>query len=142
MSAGWSMLDVQGRRIFELVTVRTRVANHVHFARLFVSQLLHMCRGDTSASGGGGDVKRSTESENVTLLLQLKLHNPARLKRYDVTRVLTIVVSYMHDLLHCLHSQMIVMSDCRRGWWHRHRQRRAGRAQYQASPAPRSSSGE
>ena len=40
MSPNWNMGEVLGHRIRALVTYRTDLANHIHFARLFQSQLI------------------------------------------------------------------------------------------------------
>ena len=76
LSPGWSLLDAHRHRIVELVTARATLANHVHLARIFLSQLLHMCRGDSSA------LTQPDGDDDVTLLMQLKLHNPDKFQRY------------------------------------------------------------
>lgn len=43
-SPGWSMADAMGERIRSLVGGRPDLANHVHFARLFQSQLIQVSR--------------------------------------------------------------------------------------------------
>ncbi|XP_048244553.1 codanin-1-like isoform X2 [Haliotis rufescens] len=73
-NTGWSLVDVHGERIRWLVTFRTDLTNHLHFARLFLSQLIVMCKGDKS-------VKCDGEDETVTLLTQLKKTNPEKFKK-------------------------------------------------------------
>ena len=40
MMPNWNMSEVLGHRIRGLVTYKTDLANHIHFARLFQSQLI------------------------------------------------------------------------------------------------------
>ena len=42
MTPGWNMLETQGEKICHLVGYRTELANHIHFARLFQSQLIQV----------------------------------------------------------------------------------------------------
>ena len=73
---GWSMAESgMAERIRVLVSGRVSdLANHIHFARLFQSQLVQMCKGDQS-------VKSCEEEENSTLLAELKVANPEKFKR-------------------------------------------------------------
>ncbi|KAK2147351.1 hypothetical protein LSH36_557g01065 [Paralvinella palmiformis] len=72
--AGWSMREVQVERIQNLVGYKTELANHIHFVRLFQSQLIQMCKGDISW-------QMDEEDENIALLSELKQTNPKKLKR-------------------------------------------------------------
>ena len=42
LTAGWSMQEIQGERIQNLVGFKTELANHIHFVRLFQSQLIQV----------------------------------------------------------------------------------------------------
>jgi len=42
MTPGWNMVETQGEKIRHLVGYRTELANHIHFARLFQSQLIQV----------------------------------------------------------------------------------------------------
>ena len=88
MTPGWSLIDQEGRRIFELVTQRTKLANHIHFARLFQSQLIQMCKGDNSVKVEGDD-------QHITLLVQLKRSNPDKFKRLVKCHLLFLVNSFI-----------------------------------------------
>lgn len=46
LTPGWSFSHVLGSRIYHLLRTCPGPTNMVHFARLFQSQLLAMCRGD------------------------------------------------------------------------------------------------
>ena len=48
MSPNWNMGEVLGHRIRALVTYRTDLANHIHFARLFQSQLIAVSKRATT----------------------------------------------------------------------------------------------
>ena len=74
MTAGWSVSETQGGRIKDLVTDRAELATHVHFCRLFQSQLLHMCKADHSHV-------KDTDESNVSLLVTLRKTNPDKFKR-------------------------------------------------------------
>ncbi|XP_074652779.1 codanin-1-like [Tubulanus polymorphus] len=71
---GWKMVDEFRQRIKSLVSVRLSLANHVHFVRLFQSQLIEMCKGDSG-------LYIDSEADNITLLSQLKKSNPEKFKR-------------------------------------------------------------
>ncbi|KAL5008641.1 hypothetical protein ScPMuIL_014222 [Solemya velum] len=73
MTPGWSVAKMADR-IQDLISYRTELANHLHFARLFQSQLLTMCKGDGSITTDGDD-------ENIALLSQLKQSNPEKWKK-------------------------------------------------------------
>ena len=45
MTPGWNMLETQGEKVRHLVGYRTELANHIHFARLFQSQLIQVTIG-------------------------------------------------------------------------------------------------
>ncbi|XP_076098062.1 codanin-1-like [Mytilus galloprovincialis] len=71
---GWTISGKMGDRIRALVSYKTELANHLHFARLFQSQLISMCKGD-------GSIRMSGDEDNILLLSQLKQANPEKFKR-------------------------------------------------------------
>lgn len=99
MVPGWSFTEVLGGKVRAMVSTKTELSNHLHFARLFQSQLiavrkthfsplllallffvldnkfnLQMCKGDSSGMVETGD-------EDVALLSQLKRSNPEKFKK-------------------------------------------------------------
>lgn len=99
MVPGWSFTEVLGGKVRAMVSAKTELSNHLHFARLFQSQLiavrkthyspllltfiffgfdnkfnLQMCKGDSSGMVETGD-------EDVALLSQLKRSNPEKFKK-------------------------------------------------------------
>ena len=57
---GWSMSEQQGDRIQDIST-KVPIVNQIHFTRLFVLELIHVCQGDITHLGdrdgwGGGGV--------------------------------------------------------------------------------------
>ncbi|XP_053394864.1 codanin-1-like [Mercenaria mercenaria] len=74
MNPNYNMAEMFGGRVRALVNVRTDLANLIHFARLFQSQLIAMCKGD-------GSIRSSDDDENIALLSQLKRTNPEKFKR-------------------------------------------------------------
>ncbi len=42
LTPGWSVVENQGNKIRQLIGYRTDLVSHLHFARLFLSQLLHV----------------------------------------------------------------------------------------------------
>ncbi|ESP02299.1 hypothetical protein LOTGIDRAFT_238027 [Lottia gigantea] len=73
LTTGWSVQEVLGNKIRFLVNVNTDLVNHLHFARLFLSQLISMCKGD--------GVIRTEDDDNIALLAHLKKTNPAKFKK-------------------------------------------------------------
>ncbi|XP_041351384.1 codanin-1-like [Gigantopelta aegis] len=71
---GWSMVSSMANRIHSLVEFQTDLANHLHFARLFQSQLIAMCKGDKS-------IKMDGDDEQISLLNHLKKTNPEKFKK-------------------------------------------------------------
>ncbi|KAK6181105.1 hypothetical protein SNE40_009036 [Patella caerulea] len=74
LSNGWSVSDMLGDRIRYLINVKTDLANHLHFGRLFLSQLISMCKGD-------GTIRTDDDDDNIALLAHLKKTNPEKFKR-------------------------------------------------------------
>ncbi|XP_062584326.1 codanin-1-like [Saccostrea cucullata] len=74
MVPGWSVSDVLRNKIRALISSKTELSNHLHFARLFQSQLIAMCKGDSGLIADSGD-------DNIALLTQLKRSNPEKFKK-------------------------------------------------------------
>ncbi|XP_033735346.1 codanin-1-like isoform X2 [Pecten maximus] len=85
MSSGWSVAAFLGDKIRALVNFKTELANHVHFARLFQSQLITMCKGD-------GSLKPDGDDEDDALLNQLKRTNPEKFKRLQERFIMPLSV--------------------------------------------------
>ncbi|XP_071962968.1 codanin-1-like [Antedon mediterranea] len=71
---GWNMKEMQAAKIRSVIRQATDPTNYIHFARLFRSQLITMCQGDSSLFTG-------SDTENEHLLNQLKKCNPEKFKR-------------------------------------------------------------
>ncbi|XP_060596823.1 codanin-1-like isoform X2 [Ruditapes philippinarum] len=74
MNPNYNMAQMFGQRVRALVNVKTDLANLIHFARLFQSQLIAMCKGD-------GSIRSSEDDDNIALLSQLKRTNPEKFKK-------------------------------------------------------------
>ncbi|XP_064623502.1 codanin-1-like [Lineus longissimus] len=74
LNPDWSMQEQMTGRIQALVNCGSELTNHIHFARLFQSQLIEMCKGDGSLRLEGGE-------DSVALLAKLKQSNPEKFKR-------------------------------------------------------------
>ncbi|XP_052272332.1 codanin-1-like isoform X2 [Dreissena polymorpha] len=74
MNGSYNMSEMFGGRVRTLVGGKTELANLIHFARLFQSQLIAMCKGD-------GSIGSSEDDESIALLSQLKRTNPEKFKR-------------------------------------------------------------
>ncbi|XP_069118288.1 codanin-1-like [Argopecten irradians] len=85
MSSGWSVAAFLGDKIRTLINCKTELANYVHFARLFQSQLITMCKGDNSLKPDGKD-------EEDALLSQLKRTNPEKFKRLQERFIMPLSV--------------------------------------------------
>ncbi|XP_071490581.1 codanin-1-like [Diadema antillarum] len=72
---GWQMQDKLCHRIRELVR-QMDVTNFTHFARLFQSQLVKMCQGDSSVIDSG-------DSQELSFIQHLKRTNPGKFKRLE-----------------------------------------------------------
>ncbi|KAK3592928.1 hypothetical protein CHS0354_011728 [Potamilus streckersoni] len=73
-STGWNMMEMMGHRIRALISDKTELANYIHFARLFQSQLIETCKED-------GSQRKDGEEENIALIRKLKRTNPEKFKR-------------------------------------------------------------
>ncbi|KAL3873142.1 hypothetical protein ACJMK2_036296 [Sinanodonta woodiana] len=73
-STGWNMTEMMGQRIRTLISEKAELANYIHFARLFQSQLIATCKEDGSQNTDG-------EEENIALISKLKRTNPEKFKR-------------------------------------------------------------
>ncbi|OWF46147.1 codanin-1-like isoform X2 [Mizuhopecten yessoensis] len=85
MSSGWSVAAFLGDKIRALINFKTELANHIHFARLFQSQLITMCKGD-------GSLKPDGDDEGDALLSQLKRTNPEKFKRLQERFIMPLSV--------------------------------------------------
>lgn len=81
MTAGWSLREKHGQQIHCMVTDKAELANYLHLARLFQSQLIHMCQADDKSHLVEG------EENNVSLLVQLKKSNPEKFKKSVISVV-------------------------------------------------------
>ncbi|XP_053653434.2 codanin-1 [Cherax quadricarinatus] len=75
LTPGWLYAQGLGSRIRQLLSLRPNSANFTHFARLFQSQLLNMCRGDDDES------HLQQDSEGFGFLTLLKKQHPEKYKR-------------------------------------------------------------
>ncbi|CAH1791037.1 unnamed protein product [Owenia fusiformis] len=73
-SPGWSIATAMAPRVQSLVNASMDLVNHMHFARLFQSQLIATCKDDSGFKQQGDD-------GNISLLAQLKQTNPEKFKR-------------------------------------------------------------
>ncbi|KAI8486942.1 negative regulation of DNA replication [Branchiostoma belcheri] len=69
----WSMQLAMGERIRILLHSTADFASLIHFARLFQSQLIRMCKGDS--------LQDQDVEEDIALLTELRKSNPEKLKR-------------------------------------------------------------
>eukprot|EP00058_Branchiostoma_floridae_P011289 XP_002596777.1 hypothetical protein BRAFLDRAFT_73707 [Branchiostoma floridae] len=69
----WSMQLAMGERIRLLLYSTADFASLIHFARLFQSQLIRMCKGDS--------LQDQDVEEDIALLTELRKSNPEKLKR-------------------------------------------------------------
>ncbi|CAL4059416.1 unnamed protein product, partial [Meganyctiphanes norvegica] len=76
LAPGWSFTQTLGSRIRALLTLRPGPINYTHFARLFQSQLLVMCKPDD-------DNTHTTphDTESLSFLTALKKSQPEKFKR-------------------------------------------------------------
>ncbi|XP_042226811.1 codanin-1-like isoform X1 [Homarus americanus] len=75
LTSGWSYGQALGARIRHLLSLHPSSSNFAHFARLFQSQLLNMCRGDDDQAHWQQD------PDGLGLLMLLKKQQPEKYKR-------------------------------------------------------------
>ncbi|XP_052767400.1 codanin-1-like [Mya arenaria] len=74
MNPNYKMREVFGDRVRVILGGQTDLANMIHFARLFMYQLIAMCKGE-------GSIRNNDDDESIALLSQLKRTNPEKFKR-------------------------------------------------------------
>nr|XP_054759399.1 codanin-1-like [Lytechinus pictus] len=72
---GWKLQDKLTHKIRDLVK-HMDVTNYTHFSRLFQSQLIKMCQGDSSVVDSG-------DSQEFSFIQQLRRTNPGKFKRLE-----------------------------------------------------------
>ncbi|XP_011663041.2 codanin-1 isoform X2 [Strongylocentrotus purpuratus] len=72
---GWKMQEKLTHRIRDLMK-HMDVTNYTHFSRLFQSQLIKMCQGDSSVVDSG-------DSQEFSFIQQLRRTNPGKFKRLE-----------------------------------------------------------
>ncbi|XP_071519956.1 codanin-1 [Panulirus ornatus] len=75
LTSGWTFGQAMGSRIRQLLSLRPNSTNFAHFARLFQSQLLTMCRGDDNHS------HLQQDPDGLGFLTLLKQQHPEKYKR-------------------------------------------------------------